>query len=148
MDFNAVAAGLEASAKTAGLNAFSHVPDSLPTWAFYVGEIDVDLDVTFRRRGGSSTRRGTDQATITCRVLVARYDDKQALIKLREYMSGSGPESLVQAIGDNRKLISTKYPSGACDDSQVKTLRGNRMFQVGQERYYGVELDVFVIGEA
>jgi hypothetical protein len=148
VDFNAVAAGLEASAKTTGLNAFAHVPDSLPTWAFYVGEMDIDLDVTFRRRGGSSTRRGTDQATITCRVLVARFDDKQALIKLREYMGGSGPKSIVQAISDNRNLASTAHPDGACHDSQVKTLRGNRMFQVGQERYYGIELDVFVIGDA
>lgn len=141
MDFNAVAEALAEAARTTGLNALEYVPDSLPNEAFYVGEIDVDFDQTFRRTV-DGRRTGTDQANITCRVLVARADDKHALAKLRRYMAGAGPESLKQAIEADRSL------GGTVHSLQVKTMRGNRMFTVGEKRYYGVELDVFVIGDA
>lgn len=140
MDWNAVADGLVKAAKTTGLNGLDYVPDSLPDVAFYVGEIDVDVNKTFGSRTG--TRRGTDQATITCRVLVARSTDKWALKKLRTYMGGGGPESLIQAIQADKTL------NGSVHDSVVKSLRGNRLFVVGEKRYYGVEVDVFVIGAA
>lgn len=142
MDWNAVADGLCAAARTTGLNALEHVPDALPSVAFYVGEIDVEFDVTFRRRGGAANRRGTDQGMVTCRVLVAKSDDKHALRKLRTYMSGSGPTSLVQALSEDKTL------GGVCDSSAVKTARGNRLFDVGGAKYYGVEIEVFVIGSA
>lgn len=145
MDWNLVSEKLVVAAKTTGINALEHVPDSLPSGpSFYVGEIDVELDITFRRArsGGSTTRTGNDQATITCRVLVAKSDDKYALKKMREYMAGSGAESIVQAIANDRTL------GGSVHDSQVKRMRGNRLFQVGGSRFYGVEIDIFVIGPA
>lgn len=142
MDWNAVSAALEEAAKTTGINALSFVPDALPSKAFYVGEIDVDFDQTMRRTGSGGRRIGTDQATITCRILVARSDDKHALAKLREYMAGAGPESIKQAIEADRTL------GGTVHSCQVKTMRGNRLFDVGEKRFYGVELFVFVIGAA
>lgn len=146
MDWNKIAKALQSAASETGLNAFDYVPDSLPNFGFYVGEIDIDFDLTMRRMAADGTRRGTDTAMITCRVLVARYDDKQALIKLREYMGGSGVKSLVQHMSNNRRL--TYEGVDQVHDSQVKQMRGNRLFQVGQDRYYGVELDIFVIGDA
>lgn len=140
MNWNDVAAGLEARAETTGINALRYVPDDLPNKAFYVGEMDIQVNQTFGSRTG--TRRGTDQGTITCRVLVARSTDKHAIEKMRDYMAGSGPESLVQAIQADRTL------GGACDDSAVRALRGNRLFDVGGGKFYGVEIDVFVIGAA
>lgn len=143
MDYNAIAQAIAFRCHLeTGINALDHVPDSLPSVAMYVGEIDAELDVTFRRNG----RRGTDQATLTLRILVARSDDKYALRKLREFMS-DGPESVVEALAKWRHL------PGADDvntvhDSQVKRMRGNRLFQVGERRFYGVELDLFVIGDA
>lgn len=143
MDWNAVADALETAANTVpGINAYSEVPDSLANIGFYVGEIDVDFDVTFRRTAPGGNRVGSDQATITCRVLVARYDDKAAQRKLRTYMSGTGPAALVQALSADQTL------GGTVDSSQVKTMRGNRLFNVGEAKYYGVELDIFVIGDA
>jgi hypothetical protein len=145
MDWNAVSAGLVAAAKTTGVNALEHVPDALPNVpSFYVGEMDIELDITFRRSNDPQTgaRRGNDQATITCRILVAKSDDRHALKRLREYMGGGGPESIVQAIQDNPTL------GGSVDASHVKRMRGNRLFTVGEKRFYGVELDVFVIGPA
>lgn len=140
MDWNAISANLVECARTAGLNGLDFVPDALPNVpSFYVGEIDVELDMTFRRRQGS-TRVGTDQATITCRIMVAKADDKHALRKLRDFMSTSGTESFIQAAANDRTL------GGTVHDSHVKKMRGNRLFVVGEKRYYGVEIDVFVIG--
>jgi hypothetical protein len=140
MDWNEVADGLAAAASTTGINALEYVPDSLPHKAFYVGEIDIDTNITFGSRSG--TRRGTDAGTVTSRVLIAKSDDKYALKKLREYMGGSGVKSLVQAIQADRTL------GGACDDSIVKSVRGNRLFDVGGSKYYGVEIDTYVVGSA
>lgn len=140
MDYNEIAEALSAAAKTTGINAMDYVPDSLPSEAFYVGEIDIDTNVTFGRRTG--TRRGTDQATITCRILVARSTDQWALKKCRTYMSGSGTTSIIQAIQADRTL------GGTVHDSMVRGFRGNRLFNVGEKKYYGIEIDVFVIGDA
>jgi len=146
MDWNAIALKLEAAAATTGINALDYVPDSLPTEAFYVGEMDIEMDVTFRRNttdgGGHVTRVGTDQGTITCRVLVARSTDKYAVRKMREYMAGSGPTAVAEA------LIQDKTLGGTCHASQLKRLRGNRLFEVGGKMYYGVEMEIFVIGAA
>ncbi len=143
MDWNAVADALETAANTVpGINAYSEVPDAMANIGFYIGEIDVEFDVTFRRAPVGGNRRGTDQAEITCRVLVARFDDKQAQRKLREFMSGTGPTALVQALSADKTL------GGTVDSSQVKSMKGNRLFVVGEKKYYGVELMIFVIGEA
>jgi hypothetical protein len=143
MDWNAICARLAADMDALdGINAFDSVPDSIPTIAAIVGEIDIDLNVTMRKARSGTTRVGTDQANITIRILVARYNDRQALRKLREYMTGSGPMSVVQALENDRHL------GGLVDDSMVKNMQGNRMFDVGGDKYYGIELTLFVIGDA
>lgn len=144
MDWNAIADALEAAAETVpGINAFSEVPDSLPTIGFYVGEIDVELNIVMRgKRTPGGPRRGSDQANITCRILVARYDEKQALRKLRTFMAGHGASSVIDALELDRTL------NGTVDDSRCVSMRGNRLFDVGNSKYYGVELDLFVIGDA
>lgn len=146
MDYNAIAEALETAAKKTGINALDHVPDSLPSEAFYVGEMDIEMDVTFRARlvedVPTLVRVGTDQAMITCRILVARSTDKYAVKKMRTYMSGSGPTSIAAAISVDKTL------GGTVHSSQVKRMRGNRLFDVGSQRFYGVEIDVFVIGAA
>lgn len=139
-DLNALADYLETAADTIpGINAFSEVPDSLPNIGFYVGEIDIKYDVAFRSRPQAPGRTGTDELNITCRVLVARMDDKFALRKLRDFMSGTGTTSLIQAISADRTL------GGTVDDSRMESGRGNRMFVVGDKKYYGVEITLFAI---
>lgn len=140
MDYNAIADRLAAIADSVELRGFSEVPDSIPTWAFIVGEMDINLNLTFGSRSG--TRRGTDEVTITCRIFVGRYDDKQAQRKLREWMSGSGSRSLVQAIQADKTL------NGTVHSSKVSRLSGNRMFDIGGSKHYGIELDVYAIGDA
>lgn len=141
MDDNAIALALESIAEGVGLNAMDYVPDALPNWAFYVGEMDKEPNQTFGSNSGG-TRRGTDQMTITCRVLVARSTDKYALRKLRQYSAGSGDKSLIQAIQANKTL------NGAVAANKVVSIRTNRLFTVGEARFYGTEIDIFVIGEA
>lgn len=142
MDYNAISLALEAKAKLTGLNALDYVPDDLPNVAFYVGEIDIDPNKSFGRNVAGQTRRGTDQATITCRVLVARSDDKYAIRKLRTYSAGSGDRSLIQAIQGDQSLADT------VSANKVVSIRTNRLFNVGESRFYGTEIDIFVIGEA
>ncbi len=144
MNWNAVCDSLERIANTVpGINAFSEVPDDLPTVGFYVGEIDIELNQTMRgRRAPGGGRTGSDSANITCRCLVARYDDKNALRKLRDFMGGTGSLALVDALEANRDL------DESVDDSRVVSMRGNRLFDVGASKYYGVEIDIFVIGDA
>lgn len=146
MDWNAIALALEAAAETTGINAVDHVPDTLPSAAFYVGEMDIELDVSFRRNTtdgeGHITRVGTDQGTITCRVLVARTTDKYSVRLMRDYMAGHGPTAIAEAILQDKTL------GGTVHASHLKSLRGNRMFEVGGKKYYGVEMTIFVIGDA
>jgi hypothetical protein len=144
MNWNAVCDHLESAANSVpGINAFSEVPDSLPNIGFYVGEIDVELNRAMRaRRTADGPRRGTDEANITCRLLVARFSDKGAIRKLRDFMGGGGALSVVDAIERDRTL------GGSVDDSAVKNMRGNRLFNIGEKKYYGVEIDIFVIGDA
>lgn len=144
MDYNAIADALEEIANGVdGINAFSEVPDDLPTIGFYVGEIDITPNITMRgKRSIGGPRRGSDEATITCRCLVARFNERAALRKLREFMGGSGVLSLIDAIENNRTLNDT------VDDSKVSSIRGNRLFDVAGGRYYGVEFDLYVVGDA
>lgn len=139
MDFNAIADKIaEIAHTTTQINALDYVPDSLPSEALYVGEIDIEHDVTFRK----GVRKGTDQATITIRVLVARSTDKFAIRKLRAYMSSGNAQSIVDGLASDRSL------GGTVHDSQCKRSRGNRLFVVGEAKFYGVEIDLFVIGDA
>lgn len=134
MDLNAIALGLAANVTPVeGINALDYVPDALPEPVFMVGEIDIDFDKTFSR--------GSDELTITCRVLVARGDDQGGQQTLRDFMAGGGVYSVKKAIESDRTL------GGACDDLRVVRARGNRLFVVGEVRYYGVEFEVYVIGD-
>lgn len=134
MDWNEIALGLAANANAAPeLNALDHTPDSVPEPAFMVGEVDITFDRTFGR--------GSDEAVITCRVMVARSEDASGQQKLRDFMAGGGVYSVKKAIESDRQL------GGACDDLHVRSAKGNRLFVVGEARYYGVEFEVYVVGD-
>lgn len=134
MDLNEVALGLAANvSQVPEVNPLDYVPDAIPDNAFMVGEIDIAFDKTFGR--------GSDELTITCRLFTSRADDKSGQQKLRSFMMGGGITSIKKAIESDRTL------GGACDDLRVTSARGNRLFVVGETRYYGVEFEVFVIGD-
>lgn len=145
MDWNTVALELEAIAESIGLNALDYVPDVLPNTAFYVGEMEIQPNQAFNKRRPDGSRMGVDQATITCRLLVARSDDKHAIRKMRQYLAGSGDQSLIQAIQDPSKQQNPELPWSGI---KVVALHGNRLFNVGEAKFYGTEIEVFVVGAA
>jgi hypothetical protein len=144
MDWNVAALKLEAIAEGLGLNALDYVPDDLPNKAIYVGEIDIQPNQVMNRRGSDGSRMGVDSATVTLRLLVARSDDKHAIRKMREYMAGSGEDSLIQAIQETNNRH-TEFPWSGI---KVVSARGNRVFNVGEAKFYGTEIDVWMTGAA
>lgn len=145
MDWNALALRLEHHADSIeGVNALDYVPDSLPNTGFYVGEMEIQPNQSFNKRRPDGTRIGTDQGTITCRFLVARTTDKYSVRKSRTFMAGSGVTSFCENVQQDQTL------GGACSGNKIARISGNRMFVMGpdEKKYYGVEIDVFVIGAA
>lgn len=136
MDISAVRAGLAANARTVvsdpKLTCFGYVPDSIPAPCFFTAEVDVDFT--------GAMRRGMDELTVTCRVLVGRADDKSSQQLLNGYLSGSGPSSLKAA------LESDTTAGGACDDLMVMRVQGYRFYVHAGTEYVGAELLVKVIG--
>jgi hypothetical protein len=144
MDWNKAALALEKIAESVGINAMDYVPDDLPNQALYVGEIDIEPNQSFNKRKPDGSRVGTDAATITLRLLVARTTDKHAIRKMRAWMAGTGDQSLIQAIQDTNGQPNDYPWSGIV----VKAARGNRIFVVGESKFYGTEIEVYVTGAA
>jgi hypothetical protein len=145
MDWNAVALELEALAETTGINALDYVPDDLPNTAFYVGEMDIEPNQSFNKKLPSGHRAGVDQGTVTCRILVARSTDKFAVRKMRKYLASTGTTSLIEAFQDP---VNQRNPEKPWSGIKVVSIRGNRLFNVGESKFYGAEIEVFVIGAA
>jgi len=139
MDYNAVASKLVERAQNVSpiygqsLVCFDHVPDAIPDMAFIVGEMDVEYDMTFRGNH--------DRLLVTCRIFISRSDDQQGQRVLREFMSSGGLSSVKTALE-----ASPRYEPGVWDDLRVQRARGNRLFVIGETRYYGVELEILVVG--
>lgn len=135
---------VEGSPVSVSINALDFVPDDLPNIGLYVGEIDIEPNQTFNKLKADGSRAGVDAATITLRLLVAKYDDKYAIRKMRAFMNGTGDASLIQAIQETNRQPATYPWSGI----RVVSARGNRLFTVGEAKYYGTEIDVYVTGAA
>jgi hypothetical protein len=144
MDWNVAATKIEEIARSVGLNALDYVPDDMPNTAFYVGEMDVEPNQSFNKTLPDGTRAGIDKADITCRVLVARSSDKGAIRKLRQYGNGSGDKSLIEAIQKTNGQPDAYPWSGIV----VRSVRTNRLFVVGESKFYGTEFELSVIGAA
>lgn len=122
----------------AGLNAYGYVPDSIPEPCFYAGEVEIDFDSVFGR--------GLDEMRVTCRLLVARSDDRSGQDTLDQYLAGSGAKSVKTALEDARGAPGELALGGLADDLHVTRVQGYRLYQVGEVQYYGAEIIVRVIG--
>lgn len=134
----ALALAANVDANVPELNALDYVPDAIPDPCFMVAEMDIEYHQTMARRHGGS---GMGQAMITCRVMTSRGDDENGQQQMRSFSRGAGVTSVIQAIESDRTL------GGACHDLKVASVRGNRMFTVGEKQYYGSEFGVMVIGD-
>lgn len=140
MDIKAIRKALADVVRDAvpSLNCFGYLPESIPEPCFYVGEVEIDFDRTFRR--------GLDEALITCRVLTGRSDDRAGQEALDRYLSGSGEHSIKAAIEAARGAPGEAALGGLCDDLHVRRVQAYRLFLVGEVYYYGAEIIVRVIG--
>lgn len=92
MDVKAVMAEIATKLDTiTGLRAFGYPPGKLPLPGGFVTPPD---DVTYDETYG----RGSDAMTIPVFVLVARGDERAAVLELVPYLSGSGSKSVKAAV--------------------------------------------------
>lgn len=133
MDVDLVAERLAAAGATVQgiLRADAFVPDSVSEPHLYVGEWAESYDQTFG---------GLVDAEVQIRVLVSRTDDQAGQKLLRQFMRRTGPTSVKAAIEADPQL------GGACDDLHVRQVRGHRQYQVGNDRFYGAEWVLRVLG--
>jgi hypothetical protein len=128
----------DAADTIAGLNCYAYTPNAVAEPAFVVGEVSIDFDEAFGR--------GMDRLTVACRVLVSAADDKSGQGNLDAYLAGSGSSSVKAALEAARGAPGSLALSGAADDLRVMRMSGYRMYQVGDDHYYGAEFTVLVIG--
>lgn len=123
----------------AKLTCTGYVPDSINAPHFFVAEYEQDFDKVMAR--------GLDELTFTCRVLVARTDDRPAQRTLDGMLSGSGPASLKQAIEAARGAPGEYALGGLAHDLHVMRVQGYRWYEHAGSTYVGAELAIKVIGE-
>lgn len=134
MDFVVVSERLAAVGRTVEgiLRADPMVPDDIVEPHLYVGEWTINYDRTFG---------GLVDAEVIVRLLCSRADDKAGQERLKQFMRPTGPASVKAVIEAEATL------GGACQDLHVRQVRGHRLYQVGESRYYGAEWPVRILGE-
>lgn len=120
-----------------GLNALGYVPDTVPAPCFYAGEVDIDPNFVF---GGAYL------ATVTCRLLVSRTDDQSGQQLLDEYLSRTGPKSVIAALLAARGAPAEPALGGLADDLLIESIGAYRLYLVGETQFYGAEIRVRVVG--
>lgn len=134
MDVKAVMAEMATKLDTiSGLRAFGYPPGKLPLPGGFVAPPD---DVTYDETYG----RGSDAMTFPLFVLVARADDRAAVLELVPYLSGSGAKSVKSAV-DSTKA----NPYTACDTVTV-TRAATGAYTYNGVDTYGAEFTVQVTG--
>jgi hypothetical protein len=144
LDIDAVAIELAAAVTAAAITlngvkvtATDFVPDALTPPHFAPAEFDN----TFHRSFG-----GRDEWLVTCRLFVSRSDDAEGQRTARQVASSTGSASIRAAIEATRGGAGGLALNGKADDLVVRSVRGPRLYQVGESNFYGVEFVVFVTG--
>jgi hypothetical protein len=134
VEVDAVFAGLAAAAGTIkGLRAHPFVPDGVTPPTFFPAELGIDYDQTFQG--------GLEAHLVTCRLLVARADDRAGQKNLQGYLKPRGTGSIKAALETDRTL------GGACHDLHVRRCSGYGMYEHPVGAFYlGAEFEVYVIG--
>ena len=134
MDVKAVAEEIaEKLDAIAGLRAFGYPPGALPLPGAIVALPD---DITFDETYG----RGSDAITLPVFVLVARGDDRAAVLELLPYLSGSGTKSVKSAVDSTNANTYTE-----CDTVTVtRATTGAYVYNAVES--LGAEFTVYVTG--
>ncbi|MFF2331823.1 MULTISPECIES: hypothetical protein [unclassified Streptomyces] len=124
---------------TLALTTTAYVPDAISAPHFFCAEYDLQFD--------RAMNRGMDDATLTCRVLVGRADDRAAQELLDALLEGSGPTSLKAAIETTRGAPGEYALGGLADDLHVTRIQGYRWYEHQGTQYVGAELMIRIIGK-
>lgn len=133
MDIKAVRAALAANAATiTGLRTYPKILDVIDPPAFIVAEYEIDFDQTFAR--------GLDVIVFTCAVRVGRASERNGQDQLDGYFSGSGGGALKQALESDKQL------GGAASNLRVERIHSYGQYEIGEQQFYGANIDVRVWG--
>jgi hypothetical protein len=120
------------------LESLPYAPADPPVPAFFVGEVDLDPNVTYG---------GCDRADFTCTVVVGGAEDLDGQLLLDRYLSRDGEHSIRAALIEARGEPGELALGGAADDLKIVRINGYRSIPMGDDRnYYGATIVVHVIG--
>jgi hypothetical protein len=131
-DVSALRAGIATNLATvSGLRTAATVPDQINPPVAVVMPTSITYDTAFARSGG-------DEYEFSVMVIVGRVDERMAQNKLDAYCSGSGTQSIKEAIQSNRTL------GGQAFDCRVTSLRSYNQISVADVTYLAAEFVVQV----
>lgn len=143
MDIDEVCTNIATAITDAALTVNGHqvtasafAPDSLIPPHFYTAEFDIPYD---------RTMAAFSEMTLTCRLMLSRADDLSGQQQAK-LLASTGTGTLHQTFRGMRGAPGAAALSGACDDLHLQRVRGPRLFDIGQESFYGLEFTVFVMG--
>jgi hypothetical protein len=87
------------------LRIYDIMPDVVVPPSAIIGQLDFTFDL--------NNSRGLDQANVDIFVIVQRFSERSGIQNLDKYLSGSGNQSIKQAIESDRTL------GGACNTLRV-----------------------------
>jgi hypothetical protein len=114
-----------------GLRTAATVPDQINPPIAVVMPTSITYDLAFARSGG-------DEYEFSVMVIVGRVDERMAQNKLDAYCSGTGVQSIKEAIESNRTLDGTAF------DCRVTSLRSYNQVSVADVTYLAAEFAVQV----
>lgn len=133
MDVNNVSAGIVTRAKTiSGLNGLPFAPDNGEVPLFWVGLADITYDLAMSN--------GHDEMVFDCLLAVTAADDEAAHTAVRQYLAGSGSNSIRAAMRGDKTL------GGAASDCRVVSARGPINVDLGGVRHLGAQFSIWVGG--
>jgi hypothetical protein len=143
MDIDAVCEAIAAAITAAAIDvngqrvtATPFVADAVTPPHFFTAEFDGTYDRTFG---------GLVELNLTCRLVLARSDDRTGQSQARQ-LASTGTGTLSAAFLNMRGAPGSSALDGAADDIRLTRVSGPRLFQIGQVEYYGLEFTVFVMG--
>jgi len=117
------------------LVCYGYTPTKIEPPAFYPGEIEMD-----RTASGQRTFGNTRGYHVTATVLTGHADDEAGQKALDLLLSEGGSYDLIGAIEADKTL------GGLCNDLNVESVDGYRLYTVGNTPFYGARLRILVIG--
>lgn len=127
-------AELEVNGMRVTATAFS--PDALAVPHFFTAEFVGNYDKTY----GALV-----ELTLTCRLMLARADDRSGQ-KAARALASTGVGTISAVLLAARGAPGQMALGGSADDLHLTRVAGPRLYEIGQVQYYGLEFTVFVMG--